>query len=178
MEFNQLVLERIVTLFKKQGFEFTNYGKNGFSFKSNLVEAIIGYNKLERSCLFSIGRRNGFLSPINDKVLNEIFNSNLKVDQQIMEVFVNNVSIFLTKEGASLLKGDLNKLDEIKLFVEEESNIYNLQLKQRQNLRAINKAWDNQNYKDFIRLIEEIDKDDLPLSYQSKYKIASKKLKK
>jgi hypothetical protein len=47
---------------------------------------------------------------------------------------------------------------------------------QEQNLAAANKAWENGNYKEFIKMIDQTNKDKLPSSYQLKYKIANQKI--
>ncbi|HRF25591.1 MAG TPA: hypothetical protein PLR98_15580, partial [Chitinophagaceae bacterium] len=62
------------------------------------------------------------------------------------------------------------------LFSEKESEVYTFQILQEQNLAAANKAWENGNYKEFIKMIDQTNKDKLPSSYQLKYKIANQKI--
>ncbi len=176
MEFNELVTEKIVPLFKRYGFQVTEEYKNFFQFKSALVEAIISYNELDKTSLFEIGRRDNFLYPITDNAIRQVFGLNVKIIQQTKEAFVNSIVIFLEKEGTVILSGDLSRLNNLKLFVEEESDIYTSQILEQQNLVAVNKAWDIGNYREFIELINQINKDKLPSSYKLKYKIANQRV--
>lgn len=84
--------------------------------------------------------------------------------------------MFLKSNGSALLSGDESKLLELKLFSEKESEVYTFQILQEQNLAAANKAWENGNYKEFIKMIDQTNKDKLPSSYQLKYKIANQKI--
>jgi len=47
-----------------------------------------------------------------------------------------------------------------------------VELIQRQTLETTSNAWKKNNYKAFIKSIDEIGIENLPKSYQSKYKIA------
>jgi hypothetical protein len=178
MDFNQLVLKNVLPLFGGSGFEVAEQYKNYFHFRSKIVEAIISYDELDGTSLFEIGKVNEFLYAINDKLLEQLFNSHLKVDQVTMEKFIDNIALFLESSGSSLLSGDESKLREIKLFSEKESEEYTAQLLYEQILAAANKAWEIGNYKEFIHLIDEINKNNLPSSYRLKYKIASEKIQK
>lgn len=175
MEFNQLVIEKILPLLKGYDFVVVEEYKNYFRFKSNIVEAKISYNELDRTSLFEIGKADEFLYPLNDKLIKQVFALDLKVDQVTKEVFVDNVALFLKKSGSVLLRDDETKFFELKIFTEKESEEYTSQLLQEQNLAAANKAWENGNYKEFIKIIDQTNKDKLPSSYQLKYKIANQK---
>ncbi|HNO01181.1 MAG TPA: hypothetical protein PKN06_13030 [Chitinophagaceae bacterium] len=176
MEYNQLVIERIVPLFKGYDLLVVEEYKNYFRFKSNVVEATISYNELDRTSLFEIGKAGEFLYPLNDKLIKQVFGSDAKVNQVTKEIFVDNIALFLKSNGSALLSGDESKLLELKLFSEKESEVYTFQILQEQNLAAANKAWENGNYKEFIKMIDQTNKDKLPSSYQLKYKIANQKI--
>lgn len=176
MDFNQLVIEKIFPLFQKQDFTVENEYNNFFQFKSAHIEVIISYNELDRTSLFEVGKRDNFLYPINDKAINIVFGSDIKVDKQTKEVFIDNIAIFLESEGSIIFKGDTKKLDEFKHFIEAESNIYTSQILKQQNLSAADKAWNVGNYMEFIKLIEQVNKNNVPFSYLLKYKIAIKRV--
>jgi hypothetical protein len=176
MEFNQLVTERIEPLFKGYDFLVVEKYKNYFRFKSTLVEAIISYNELDRTSLFEIGRVDGLLYPLNDKLIKQVFDSDAKIEPVTKEIFVDNVALFLEGNGSALLRGDESKLSELKHYSEKESEIYTSRILQEQNLTTANRAWENGNYKEFIKIIDQTDKDKLPSSYQLRYKIAKQKV--
>jgi hypothetical protein len=175
MEFNQLVTENIVPLLKEHSFLVVEQYMDFFHFKSNVVEVTISYNELDRTSLFEIGKTGGFLYPLTDKLVQQVFGSDIKINQVTKEMFVNNIALFLKSGGSALLKGDENKLLELQVFSEKESEIYTLQILEEQNLAAANKAWENGNYKEFIKIIDKTNKDKLPSSFQMKYKIANQK---
>jgi len=176
MEFNQLVIKKIVPLFKGFNFIVVEKYKNYFRFRSKVVEATISYNELDRTCLFEVGKINEFLYPLNDNLIKHVFGLDVKVNQVTKDVFVDNIALLLKNSGSDLLRGDESKLFEIKIFSEKESEAYTSQILQEQNLAAANKAWENGSYKEFIKIIDQLNKDKLPSSYQLKYKIANQKI--
>ena len=176
MEFNKLVTEKIVPLFEGRGFVVAEQHKNYFHFKSNMIEATMSYSELDKSCLFEVGKINEFLYPINDNLIKQVFDLDVKVDQVTKEIFVDNMAFILNNSGSALLTGDESKLLEIKIYGERESQAYTFQILQEQNLEAANQAWEMCNYKEFIKIIERMDKNKLPSSYQLKYKIANQKI--
>jgi len=176
MEFNQLVREKIVPLFKGYKFLVVEEYENYFRFESNFVEATISYNELDRTSLFEIGKVGESLYPLNDKLIKQVFGSDTKINQVTKEIFVDNIALFLKSNGSALLRDDESKLLELKIFSEKESEVYTFQILQEQNLAAANKAWENGNYKEFIKIIDQTNKDKLPSSYQLKYKIAKQKI--
>jgi hypothetical protein len=176
MEFNQLVIKNIVPLLRGHGFLVVEQYRNYFHFRSKIVEVAISYNELDRICLFEVGRINELLYPINDNLIKQVFGLDVKVTQVTKDVFVDNIASLLKNSGLALLEGNESKLLEIKNFSEKESEIYTSQVLQKQNLIAANKAWKSGNYKEFIKIVDQLDKDKLPSSYQLKYKIANQKI--
>ena len=176
MDFNQLVTEQIIPLFRERNVQNVEEYKNFFRFQSAFIEVIISYNQLDGAGLFEIGKTGESLYPINDNIVKAIFGSDIKIDQQTKEVFVNNAATFLKREGKVILNNAVDKIEEVRYFVEAESKLYTSQILARQNLKAINQMWDCGNYPEFIRLVEQTSKADLPLSYGLKYKIALKKI--
>ena len=177
MDFNQLVITKIAPLFKERGFQFIQLLKDSFEFKSAYVEGTISYNELDQTCFFEIGKKGEFLYPINDESIKQVFSSNIKIDLQAKEGWVNNIGIFLREDGSALLREDLNKINDLKSFIERESEVYTSRILEQQNLAIASKIWEIENYSEFIRLLDQINKDTLPLSYQLKYKLAKQRLK-
>jgi hypothetical protein len=82
--------------------------------------------------------------------------------------------LFFENEGKPLLMGDLNRINELEKFSLERSRTYTKNILEKQIFEAADNAWDKSNYKEFISVIGQINKDKVPLSYQLKYKIANK----
>jgi len=176
MDFNQLVIEKIMPLFIGNDFSVTEHFNNYFRFKSNAAEATISFNELDNTSLFAIGNPGAILYPLNDALIKQVFDLNIKIEQVTKEKFVDNVTWFLMNSGSSLLKGDEGKLLQVKIFTEEESKDYTFQILQQQNLLMADKAWENGNYREYVRIIDQANKNKLPSSYLLKYKIANKKI--
>jgi hypothetical protein len=174
MEFNTLVKTQLFPILQKYGFDIAEEFKNIVRFQSSVMKVNIAFNDYEKSNFIEIGRQNEVLYPLNDNAIKIIFNSELHIEQVTPEIFVQNLSIiFQQKEGVEILNGDIKHLVE---FIEKESNDYTFELVQRQTLEAASKAWERNDYKAFIKSIDEIDIEKVPQSYQLKYKIAKQKL--
>ena len=72
--------------------------------------------------------------------------------------------------------GDKKIIHDLEQFDAERSRKYTHDLLQKQNLQEADKAWSENNYKDFIRIMDQTSKVGLPASYELKYKIARKKI--
>ena len=114
---------------------------------------------------------------IDDDILVKFFHSKLQLSQVPVEVFINNLVLFFENEAQPLLSGDVGRINELEKFDLERSQKYTYDLIEKQNLAAADKAWGNSNYRDFIQVMDKVDKDKLPPSYHLKYKIAQQKLK-
>lgn len=174
MKFNKLVNTKLSPILKQYGFEVIEDFRNIIRFQSSLIKINIVFNDYEKANFIEVGKPNEILYPLNDSVIKNVFNSDLPIEQVTSEIFVHNISIiFQQKEGIELLNGDIKKLIE---FAEEESNDYTFRLLQKQALETASKAWEMNDYKAFIKSMDEIDIEKVPQSYQIKYKIAKQKL--
>lgn len=174
MEYNTLVRTSLFPILNKYGFDIAEEFKNIVRFKSSKIEINIVFNDFENSNYISIGKQNEVLYPLNDNAIRIIFNSELHIEQVPPEVFVQNLSIiFQQKEGIEILNGKIEPFIAFKLV---EINDYNVALIQRQILETASKAWKMNDYKAFVKSIDEIDIEKIPQSYQLKYKIAKRKL--
>ena len=175
MDFNILVLERIVPLFSREGIFIKKMEDNLFYFESDLVEVSLSFNILDRSTGFAIGPK-GRLRTVTEYAINKVFNIGIQLTNVTKEVFVNNLFFFFSNEGLTLLRGNLDKLRELDEQVGIESKSYTDNIINLQNLKEIDDAWDEQNYFKFINLMGKFYCPSFPASYMLKLKIAHKKL--
>lgn len=174
MEFNTLVKTFIFPVLQKYGFGIAEEFKNILRLQSSSIEMNIVFNDFEKSCYISIGRKGELLYEIRNNVVKELFNSSLSIEQVTPEAFVQNLStLFGTKKFIKILKGNIDEF--IRFKISEDEN-YTSELIQRQVLEAASKAWERNDYKGFIKILNEIDIEKVPKSYQLKYKIANKKI--
>src|ERR1700743_3080987 len=131
MEFEQLVIKEVVPLFIDHGFRIVRHHEDYFHFKTILVEAVISYNKWDKTSLFEVGGIDEILSPITNNLIRHVFGLDIEVDQVTMEGFVNKISLLLKTKGLAILRGDESKLLEIKIFSRKESAAYTASLLQR-----------------------------------------------
>ena len=61
---------------------------------------------------------------IDNKTLKLFFNSELKLNDVTIDVFVKNLVLFFENEGKPLLTGDLTVLDKLENFSLERNIIY------------------------------------------------------
>jgi hypothetical protein len=178
MEFSQLILEQLSLVIRKYNLQVVEQRKEYIQFESEHLTIILSHNPLENSNTLWIGKITDkrYAVEIDNKILKLFFNSDLKLSQVPFEVFVKNLVLFFENEGKPLLIGDINTISKLEEFDLERSRIYTQEILDKQNLIAINKAWDKGNYREFIKLLDQVDKDKLPSSYQLKYKIAHRKV--
>jgi hypothetical protein len=174
MEFNTLVKTQLFPTLQKFEFEIAEEYKNILRFQSSVIELNIVYNDNEKSCYISIGKKGKSLYELRNNAVRELLNSSLSVEQITSEIFVKNlITLFETKEGTALLKGNIEDFIKFKTL---EDNNYTFELVQRQILETASKAWERNDYKAFIKSMDETDIEKVPQSYQLKYKIAKQKL--
>lgn len=174
MKFNALVKTHFFPILQKHGFEIAEEFKNILKFQSSVMKINVVFNEYDNSPLVEIGKRGETLFPLNDNSIKELFNSSLTVEKVTPDFFVKNLStLFETKEGAEILKGNVTSFIKFKLL---EINNYNTELMRNQTLEAASKAWEANEYVSFIKHIEEIGISNTPKAYQLKYKIAKQKL--
>ncbi|MCH7403557.1 hypothetical protein MM214_16965 [Belliella kenyensis] len=174
MEFNQLILEKLHSLFIDYGLEKTEQSTNIVKYESQELVIVLSHNPRENSNTLWVGRKHFNEVEIDNQVMREYFNSDLKLSNLPQETFINNVFLFFMGDGEKLLKGNERALVSLEKFNEQRSSEYTANLVEQQNLEAANKAWKEGNYSDVIKYLEKIN--DLPESFKQKYKIAQQKL--
>jgi hypothetical protein len=154
------------------GFSIVEEYDYALRFRSATVELSVSYNVLDRTALLEAGRVGGYLYPVDDDVIKNVFGSPIEIEQVTMEVFVHHVVLFLKEDGSAILRGDLGALDQIKRFVEDKIKSYTAKVVEEQTLTQVDEAWLNGQYADVVRLMGKLNIDELPSSYQLKYKMA------
>jgi hypothetical protein len=172
MEFNQLCRSKLLPMLAASGFSIVEEYDNVLRFRSATMELSVSYNVLDRAALLGVGRVGGYLYPVDDDVVKNVFGSHIKIEQVTMEVFVHHVVLFLKGDGSAILRGDRDALGGIKRFVEDKSKSYTAKIVEQQTLTEVDEAWLNGQYHDVVRLMGKLKIDELPSSYQLKYKMA------
>ncbi len=172
MEFNQLIFQKLQSLFTEHGLKMTEQSKYIVRYESNELVISLSHNHRENSNTLWLGRKNFNEVEIDDQIMQEHFGSDLKLSNLSQEIFLNNVFLFFMGDGEKLLEGNERALINLQKFNEQRSQEYTANLIEKQNLEAANKAWANGNYSEVIKYLDKINTDDLPKSFKQKYKIA------
>ncbi|MDD5150457.1 MAG: hypothetical protein PHC28_08225 [Flavobacterium sp.] len=180
MEFSKIVLEKLGLIFKEYSLNIIERRSDYLKLNSKYLRIIISHNRFENSNTIWLGRNDEKSAKveIDDEILKQFFNSKLKLSQVSTETFINNLVLFFENEALPLFTNNKNKISELEKFNLDRSQKYTQELLVNQNLFAANKEWEFGNYKEFIKLIDKIDKVELPTSYQLKYNIAKHKVEK
>ena len=173
MNFEQEIA-RISYVLEKRGYAITEHSTNCVKLQSKLITIIFFYSSLEYTFTIFLGRNNGEMNELYDKVYLNVFGINF---QQVTGAsFAEKFISFLQNEGNAILQNDLAKIDEIEAFRIMAANEYTTAIINKQNLEAADKAWNENNYRDFINHTNKVAEDALPKSYGLKRKIALRKI--
>jgi hypothetical protein len=176
MEFKQLILEKLQSLFIDHGLELTEQSKNLVKYESQELIIGLSHNFRENTNALWVGRKHFIEVEIDNFVMQEYFNSDLKLSNLPKETFVNNVYQFFLMDGAKLLVRPELAMVSLEKFNEQRSAKYTASLLEKQNLEAANKAWKDGNYSDVIKYLERVDEVNLLASMKQIYKIAQQNL--
>ena len=176
MSFSEIILEKLGITFKRYNFNIVEQRDDYLKLHSDNLEITFSYNQLENSNTFFLNKNveKTHSIEIDNETLKSFFNSDLRLSEVAINLFINNLILFFENEGKPLLIGDLNRINELEKFSLERSRTYTKNILEKQILKAADNAWNKSNYEEFISLIGQINKDKLPLSYQLKYEIANK----
>ena len=176
MEFSKLILEKIHSLFDENNFKLVLESKNQVRYKSDDLYVAMNHNPRENSNILWIGRNNFQEVEIDNQVMKEFFNSDLKLSSLPKEKFAKNVFLFFLGVGEDLLKGNSFNVVDLEIFNEKRSLNYTESLIKQQSIQAAGKAWREGNYSDVIKHLGKINKDSLPASLKKKYEIAQQQV--
>jgi hypothetical protein len=177
MEFNRLVIEKLDLMFVKEGFVLDEQSKDVIKYGSEKLIISLAHNVRENSNILWVGRKHldNFIE-IDDYIMDNFFHSNLKINNLLQGVFVENVFLFFSEEGESLLKGDEQEIRKIEIFDNIRSEEYTSRLVDDQNIGMAMEAWKDKKYADVIKYLDKISNNTLSKSLKMKYEISQKKL--
>ena len=178
MEFSQRIFQKLATVITAYNLNIVEERSYYLKLQSNYIVIVFIHNELEGSSALLLGGNNEkvHMVEIDNEVLKSFFDSDLKLSQVPVDAFIDNLVLFFGHEASPLLKGDVSLIKKLEEFDSDRSKKYTHVLLERQNLTVADKAWKNGDYKEFIKIIDQFNKDLLPSSYQMKYKIANRKI--
>ncbi len=178
MEFKKLILEKLNPLFIKFGFRLIEKSKEIVKYElDNLIITIV-HNPRENSNTLWVGKEGFKEVEVDDQVMKEFFNSDLKLSNLPQETFVNNVLLFFLGDGKGVIKGNESDIISLEKFNKKRSKEYTESLLNKQFLEAANKAWREGNYADVIKYLKRVNEKSLTTSFKQKYKISQQRLRK
>ena len=175
MVFNQIVSEKLYSLFTEDGLNMIEESKNMVKYESDQLIVLLSHNPRENSNALFVGRKGNEVE-MDNQVMREHFNSDINLENLSLETFVNNVYQFFIGEGKKLLEGSERALVGLEDFNLQRSLEYTTHLVEQQIFEAANKAWKKENYSDVIKFLDKVNKANLPSPFMKKYKIAQQKL--
>lgn len=174
MEFNDLIKGNILPILNRYGFEIVEERKNFILFRSSIMKVKMVFNECDKTFLIEIGKIGDMLYPLNDEVINHVFNLKLSIKDVDINLLVKNVVLlFQSKKGIDLLEGNVKLLKDA---IYEQSEIYTSEIIRNQILNIALKAWEVKDYIKYIGNIDKIGVDKVPKSYQLKYQKAKQKI--
>ncbi|NLT50106.1 MAG: hypothetical protein GXX85_04220 [Ignavibacteria bacterium] len=173
MNISALILDKLYPILTNYSFKVICDIENIIYFYSSKIMIRIVFIENELSYYIEMGKKDEILYPLSNSILKNIFNSDLKLENATKETFVNNLcEIFQKVEGIAILNGNI---DGFIKHAQEEIKKYNNNLGIKQLLNLAEHAWENNNYQDYIKIIEKLGIDKIPQVFLAKYKIAKKK---
>lgn len=176
MSFNQLISEKLHPLFTEHGLEVTEHMTNIVSYQSTKLYVSLVHNPRENSNTLWVGKSHSDTVEIDNHLMRDYYDSDLKLSNLSQDDFVKNVFLFFLGDGEKLLTGNESDLISLGKFSEKRSEEYTENLLEKQSLDAANRAWKEGNYLDVIKHLKSVNEENLPASYKQKYKIAQKRL--
>lgn len=181
MEFNQIIVKKLDSLFTKYGLEVTEQSNDFIKYESQRLIITLIHNHRENLSTLYIGKDDRNLLMIDGNIIKKFFYYNLDrifiIPEKTIDDFVNNLLVFFNGKGKKLLAGDELLILKIEKFLEDANFEYTVNLAERQYIEAAKKAWENGNYWEVINNLKRVNKSHLPASLQKKLKIAEKKFK-
>lgn len=178
MSYNIIISKKLHLLLVEHGFSLTYDSKNSIRFELGNMIINIQYNQRENSYSLWVGKKNGEIIELDDQILKDFFESELKLINLSKDSFSNNVYLFFLGEGIGILSGNEIDLINLQEFNQKRSFKYTKDLLKRQSLEKVDKAWEQRNYSNVIKFLEALKDEDLSASYKKKYKIALERLNK
>ena len=118
-----------------------------------------------------LGKNDDEVNEIDDFILASFFKLDLKLNVASIELFANNVLLFINNEAKKIFVSDTKVLDELNKFCIMRNKDYTMKLLKIQNLAKLDKAWVSRDDVIFIKTVNSMNLNELPKSYKLKYKI-------
>lgn len=179
-EFNEIVLKQVGSIFSKYNLRLIENYKNYLKFKSDEIVVVICHDEKEKSNLLYVGKDENNLYLFDGNIIKKFFipelKAKLKIPENTVSDFANNLSMFFTGSGQILLNNDDEILPDIVKYIENKSRIYTNKIIQKQAIEAASEAWMVKDYVTFVENIDKIGVNKVPESFKLKYKAAKRKL--
>ena len=174
MDFDK-VIEIITSFLKDYNFFVVENYKNDVKYESTKTSIVVGYDERENYYFTIVGDKSNISIPLDVNNLTNVFQYDTEkyIRSPFEEFFID---FFMTTNGNLILIGDRSIFEALKKDRDKRAEEYTRQLLQRQNLDSADKAWLSNNYREFVRHLDLIDKSSLLKSYELKYLIAKRKL--
>ncbi len=167
-------IETITPFLRQYDFLIAETYKDFVKYESEHTEISVGYDNRDHNYFTLIGSKTDDSISLDAVNLRDVFAYDVEIF--IKKPFVTFFINFFSTKGLDILNGDLTKFNELKRNREERAMRYSKELIEKQNLKAADNAWSVNNYSDFIRYLDLVNRSNLPESYELKYSIAKDKL--
>jgi hypothetical protein len=167
-------IETITPFLRRYHFRVAETYKDFVKYESEHTEISVGYDDRDHYYFTLIGNKIDNSISLDVINLRDVFAYDVEIF--IKKPFVTFFIDFFSTKGQNILNGDLTKFKELKKNREERAERYTKELIEKQNLKAADNAWSVNNYSDFIRYLDLVNRSNLPKSYELKYSIAKDKL--
>ncbi len=133
----------------------------------------VAYNNLEHLFYIHVGKTEESLIELTPSAVNTVFKDESFKFQSSLTI--DNLISFLDGSGSQLLLGNESVYKRLTDFTESATKEQIKKIMELQNMREADLAWNRKDYGYFIKCMNLIDQDKLPLSYLKKYRIATAK---
>lgn len=171
-------MDNLAPILTKYDFKVIEEGANNIRFESSELKISIVHDSRERSNTLWIGRNTtgAIQIEISNDILKNFFHTQIVLQPIPASEFIRNIALLFMKELNKILRGDLAEIEALESFSENESKMYTRNLVNSQLLIEADKAWEDKDFRAFIKAIDKVSKKILPIAYQSKYEYAKKRV--
>jgi hypothetical protein len=130
VDFNTVILEEVVPQLRTIGFVITEKHKMpGFvQLQRDIILVTFAYNPLDYEKMFSLGTVDGQEYILDDDILRNVFQSQIKITDVSLDQFVESVILFIETCLNDLFVGDDSKMQEIARYAEHRNHVYTQEL--------------------------------------------------
>ncbi len=167
-------IELITPYLREYDFSIVEDRENYVKYASEQSTIDVGYDERDHSYFTIAGQNTNNSIPLDEDNLKNVFEYDTQkfLYKPYAEFFLD----FFETKGHSILTGDSIVFKQLQRNRDEREERATQRILQQQHLDAADNAWLSNNYRDFVKHLDLIDKTSLPKSYELKYSIAKKKL--